>query len=62
MGTPTREYNPAEVVSCSNVQKPYDFEHLNNCFLSTTDCPQSIDEVCSDNHTYQDDYIYTLYH
>ena len=29
--------------------------------FSTKGYPQSIDEECSDNHTYQDDYTYLLY-
>jgi hypothetical protein len=51
------------VVQCSFVHFPYVFEQMNKHYphFSTKDYPQSIDEVCSDNHTYQDDYTYLLY-
>ena len=37
-------------------------KRTNERSILTTDCPQSIVLVCSGNHTYQDDYIYILYH
>ena len=65
MGTPTREYNPAEVVvafvHCPSIHFSYDNGWMDTHPPLTTGYPQSIALGYSDTHTYQEDYIYILY-
>ena len=51
------------LVLCSFVRKPYVLKRTNTHYphFLTKGYPQSIDEECSDNHTYQYDYTYLLY-
>ena len=56
--------NEAEVeaCSCSRVQKPYVYEHVNMSYLASKGYPQSIDVVCNGINTYPNDDTYPLSH